>query len=226
MTWLLTLMIFAIGKHDYVEMVGLALGSFELFFIVTMVVAGPDMAEVGDQLLQVDKTPGYFRLVGANIGAVIMPWMLFYQQSATAEKCQRGMSPSLFMMRLDTLLGSVITQLIMIAAMVTTAALFSQVGDNRHIKDVVSIHTALAPMLGETTSRFCLSAAIVGGSIVATIVCALACSWSFAELFDTPSSLDLGFQDAKIFYLSLFAFCTAASLLQLQRARIESLVRR
>ena len=62
----------------------------------------------------------YLYLVAANIGAVIMPWMIFYQQSAIADK-RLGRS-IITAARWDTAIGAVITQLVMAAVLIACAA--------------------------------------------------------------------------------------------------------
>ena len=60
-------------------------------------------------------TRSYLYLVAANIGAVIMPWMVFYQQSAVADKKLR---PNISRLRAWTRpLGAVLTQLVMAAVL-------------------------------------------------------------------------------------------------------------
>src|SRR5260370_27876020 len=66
------------------------------------------------------QEPKYLYLVAANIGAVIMPWMVFYQQSAVVEK--KLTIADLPAARLDTGIGAVLTQVIMAAVLVPTAA--------------------------------------------------------------------------------------------------------
>ena len=62
----------------------------------------------------------YLYLAAANIGAVIMPWMIFYQQSAIADKRLRP--EHLTAARWDTAVGAVITQLVMAAVLIACAA--------------------------------------------------------------------------------------------------------
>jgi Mn2+/Fe2+ NRAMP family transporter len=84
----------------------------------------------------------YLLLVAGNIGAVIMPWMIFYQQSATVDK---GCAPTP-LARVDTALGAVFTQLIMIAIIVTTAAtLFVH---HQQVSDAAHAALALVPLTG------------------------------------------------------------------------------
>ena len=66
------------------------------------------------------KNPDYLYLVAANIGAVIMPWMIFYQQSAIADK--KAAARALPAARCDTAVGAVMTQLVMAAVLVAAAA--------------------------------------------------------------------------------------------------------
>merc|ERR550514_1615602 len=70
------------------------------------------------------EEPGFLKLVTANIGAVIMPWMLAYQQSAL---CEKGLAEDhdegdILIERIDTGLGSFLTQGVMAAMLITVAA--------------------------------------------------------------------------------------------------------
>ena len=49
----------------------------------------PDLARGLSPLQPLGHT-GYLALVAANIGAVVMPWMVFYQQGAVIDK---GLGP-------------------------------------------------------------------------------------------------------------------------------------
>jgi len=66
----------------------------------------------------------FLTLLGANVGAVIMPWMVFYQQEAVIDKGRRGLNlrSAVRSARLDTAFGAVITQIVMIAVVVAAAA--------------------------------------------------------------------------------------------------------
>src|SRR5713226_9651664 len=70
------------GTYRRVERIAIALGLFELAFVVVAIAAHPDarLMAVGMTHVPLGDT-SYLYLVLANIGAVIMPWMIFYQQS-------------------------------------------------------------------------------------------------------------------------------------------------
>ncbi|OZB68673.1 MAG: NRAMP family metal ion transporter, partial [Thiomonas sp. 14-64-326] len=92
------------GSYRRVERIAIALGLFELVFVWVAFRAPIDGAQVLQGLGHVPvQHPAYWYLVAANIGAVIMPWMVFYQQSAVADK---GLKPEQYTAaRWDTAVG-------------------------------------------------------------------------------------------------------------------------
>ena len=111
------------GRYRRAELAALGLCLLELLFIPAAFAAHPDGAALVREGLFGSQPLGnrdYLLLVAGNIGAVIMPWMIFYQQSATVDK--RLKLPDLNFSRFDTALGAVATQAIMIAIIITTAA--------------------------------------------------------------------------------------------------------
>jgi Mn2+/Fe2+ NRAMP family transporter len=75
------------ASYRSVETTAIVFGAFELAFLWIAWRAGPDGREMLAGLAHAPLTdPEYLYLVTANIGAVIMPWMVFYQQSAVVEK--------------------------------------------------------------------------------------------------------------------------------------------
>src|SRR6202165_2210102 len=104
------------GRYKRAEVFALGLCLLELLFMPAAFAAHPDPGVLLREGLLGAQPLGnrdYLLLIAGNIGAVIMPWMIFYQQSATVDK---GLTVrDLPMGRLDTALGSVFTQIIMIA---------------------------------------------------------------------------------------------------------------
>lgn len=75
------------GSYRRVERVGLALGAAELAFLVALVMARPEPGALAHGLASAPLNQGsYLVMLAANIGAVIMPWMVFYQQGAVLDK--------------------------------------------------------------------------------------------------------------------------------------------
>ncbi|MEO7027609.1 MAG: divalent metal cation transporter, partial [Caulobacteraceae bacterium] len=106
------LLIVLTGSYRRVERVAIAVGLFELAFFGVAWAAHPNLTAMVTQSVRMPfANKAYLYLVAANIGAVIMPWMVFYQQSAIADK---GLKPEhIHAARLDTAGGAVTTQLVM-----------------------------------------------------------------------------------------------------------------
>merc|ERR1719379_1554715 len=109
------------GSYAKAEKIGLIVGSIQVVFFVLMFAAKPSFMEILEDSVKFPITNGDFgNLVTANIGAVIMPWMLAYQQSACA--LERNSVDELQDRRFETKLGSFITQGVMSAVLVMAAA--------------------------------------------------------------------------------------------------------
>ena len=87
-----------------------------------------------------------------NVGAVIMPWMIFYQQGAVIDK-KLGKS-DLRVARMDTLLGAIVTQIIMIAVIIATASASSHARTTLQENSVANIVDSLQPLLGSMGEKF------------------------------------------------------------------------
>ena len=79
------------GSYRRAERIGIALGLAELVFIPAVVMAHPNLGAVARGLGHIPlRNSSYVFLLAANVGAVIMPWMVFYQQGAVFDK---GLKP-------------------------------------------------------------------------------------------------------------------------------------
>ena len=187
------------GSYRSVERVAIAFGLFELAFVFVAWRAGPNVQQVALQFFDAPlKDPQFLYLAAANIGAVIMPWMVFYQQSAVIDK---GLNLShLRMARVDTAVGAVITQLIMAAVLISTAAVFSDSVSGTKLDSVPQIATALTPSLGYTVGRLVFALGLTGAALVATVVVCLTAAWGLGEVTGYKRSLELHPREAPWFY--------------------------
>lgn len=194
------------GGYRRVEIVGITLGLFELGFVAAAVLAHPDPHAMARGIVSAGSLtkPAFAELVAANVGAVIMPWMVFYQQGAVVEKRLRR--EHLRLARVDTAVGAVVTQVVMSAVLVVSAATLHH--GARSLSSVANLSAALAPGLGHATAKYVLALAVGGAAIVASIVVALALAWAVAEVFGKPRSLSDGVRSAPLFY-GLFTLAVA-----------------
>ncbi len=188
------------GSYRRVERVAIMLGLFELAFFLVAYRAHPQAAELASGLVHMPfGEPRYLYLVAANIGAVIMPWMIFYQQSAIADKKLR---PEHYIYaRWDTALGSVITQAVMAAILVTAAATIGKLNVNASLDSIGDITKILVPVLGPEVGRTVFGLGTIGAAMVASIVVSLACAWGFGEVAGYRHSLEHKPLDAPWFYV-------------------------
>ena len=185
----LLMVLVATGTHRRVEIVSIAVGLFELVFLWLAWAAKPDPGAIVASFAHAPIGESEYRvLIAANIGAVIMPWMIFYQQSATADKgldraSRRGT-------RWDTLAGAVISQLVMSALLIAAAAtLHEKGGKTVGLETVGDLAHAFTPALGQTTGQIVLGVGIIAAALVSLNVVSLALAWGFGDVTGRPHSL-------------------------------------
>ena len=184
------LMLMAV-THSYltVERIAIAVGAFELVFLAVAWLAHPSAAEIASGAVSIPiHDPKYLYLASANIGAVIMPWMVFFQQSSIVER--RLTTRDIGSARLDTALGAVLTQLVMAAALIATAATLGRQAGDHTLDTVEEIAAAITPYLGQFAGKLLFGLGMVGASLVATIVVTLTAARAVAETLNKPNSLD------------------------------------
>lgn len=177
------------GSYRRVERIGLIVGAAELAFLVAMVMARPSPEALIAGLSSMPLgDPSYLLLVAANVGAVIMPWMIFYQQGAVVDK--RLSVNTIRQARYDTAFGAVLTQLIMIAVVVTMASTIGNQGGNAPLETVGQIANSLTPYLGHLGGTVLFGLGMLGAALVAAIVASLAGAWGLAEVFGWRHTLN------------------------------------
>ena len=126
------------GGYRRVELVAMLIGLFELAFVAVAFVSHPS----GTAMLQgMAHMPlgdrQYLFLLASNVGAVIMPWMIFYQQSAVVDK---GLDIShIKPARWDTAIGAFVTQAIMAAILILAATTIGTKNPNAPLDTVQQI---------------------------------------------------------------------------------------
>ncbi len=121
------------------------------------------------------SSPDFIFLLAANVGAVIMPFMLFYQASATAEKGIKA--KNLRAVRLETAVGAVVSELIMIAIAIAT------VGVNKDSLNFTSpgvLSHGLSSVAG-TSAPIIFGIGLIASSFIALIVISLGSCWGVTE---------------------------------------------
>ncbi|MCT6848688.1 MAG: divalent metal cation transporter, partial [Apilactobacillus kunkeei] len=160
-TFVLILIAF-LGSYRRVEKIGIIFGLFELTFIIGIFMVHPNMNSImtGIQSIPIHDD-GYVYLVAANVGAVIMPWMIFYQQSAVVDK---GLKRHMIKKeQTDTMVGTFITQGIMIGFIVLFAATVFHSKLHATEETVGDLVTSIGSYIGMAPAKAIMGSSILGG---------------------------------------------------------------
>jgi Mn2+/Fe2+ NRAMP family transporter len=203
------LAVVATGSYRRVERTAIVIGLFELAFFAVAWAAHPKLATLAQDAVDLPfGNRDFTYLAAAIIGATFNPWMIFYQQSAIAEKRLRP--DDLKGARLDTAAGAVLTQCLTGAVLVAAAATLGAGGAATGLGSVGEISNALSPLLGESFGRLVFSAGVLGASLVAAIVCSLALAWGIGEVAGYRRALEHHPFAAKWFY-GVYALCVVGA---------------
>jgi Mn2+/Fe2+ NRAMP family transporter len=121
------------GRYWRWERIVLGLALFNGLFLVAAIMVKPHWSAVGHSLATFGPFPGgsfntLLLLVASTIGATVTPWMIFFQQSASADK---GLTPDdIRHGRYDTVAGGALAALFGCGALIAGAALFGHSGSN------------------------------------------------------------------------------------------------
>ncbi len=201
--------------YSWFERLALVL-SLALFSFVILAIAGrPNLAHLVSDLspLPSDVPHDYFSLVVAIIGASIMPWMLFYQQSASIDKKLRR--EDLAGSRWETLIGAFASQALMASIVIAAAAAMYSTGPLASpVANLAGLPEGMA-RLANGGAGWLIAIGLVGSGMLALVVISLSAAWGVGELLGWPRSLNLRPAQARNFYLMLFGEVTPAALVAL-----------
>jgi Mn2+/Fe2+ NRAMP family transporter len=187
-------------SYKWFERLALAL-SLALFSFVVLAVAGrPDLGHLVSDLspLPSDVPHDYFALVVAIVGASIMPWMLFYQQSASVDKDLTR--ADLHGARIETLVGAFASQALMAAVVIAAAAAMqSAPAFAARAANLADLPEGMA-RLADGGAGWLIAIGLVGSGLLALIVVSLSAAWGIGELMGWPHSLNLKPSQARRFY--------------------------
>ncbi len=200
LTLLLTLIIGMVASSSYrlIERMAFAIGLFTLAFVVMAVEARPSAGEIAREIWRIPFGDSrYLYLVAANLGTSIMPWTIFYQQSALINKGLN--SGQLRAARIETMLGAILCQILSAAVLIASASSLSAHHHARGLDNIVQIGEAFGTLIGPW-GKAVFAIGLSGGALVATIVVCLSAAWAMGEAMGVRHSLEQHPLDAPWFY--------------------------
>jgi manganese transport protein len=117
--------------------------------------------------------PDFLYLMAATAGAVVMPFMLFFQASATAEKQVK----TLWSMRLETLVGAIASEVGMVVILLATIGLNGTLLETSSPKELVRALSFLAGPF----APYIFAVGLIAASFLALVVISLGSAWGVAE---------------------------------------------
>jgi Mn2+/Fe2+ NRAMP family transporter len=169
------------GSYRRIEKIAMAIGVFQLTFFAIAWYSRPNLNALLTGAIRVPFANADYRyLVAALIGATFNPWAVFYQQAAVINK--RLTVDDYRLERFETAAGAVLTQALMVAIEIATAATLWKHGERGGLQSIGEISGALAGLLGERVGRLLFGIGALGAAMVAAIVCSVALAWGLGEL--------------------------------------------
>ena len=183
----MTLMIWT-RSYRSVERVAVIFGMFELAFLYVALRSHPDPSAVFEGL----------RHIPLSDESISIWWRLISVRSSCLGWCSSSSQPwwrkvldtdDLKLARRETAVGAVVTQLIMAAVLVATAATIGTSNPNASLDTVQQISSTLVPYLGLGVGRIVFAVGMTGAAMVAAIVVSLTAAWGVGEVAGYRHSL-------------------------------------
>ncbi len=198
------------------ERLALGLAVFNLAFVPAALLTHPHWGAIGHAFLTWGPLPGGFNnsvvlLLLSNIGATVTPWMLFFQQSATADK---GMTTDdVRQGRIDTAAGAAFAIITAIAVVVATTPLFVK-GVNVLSFQGADFAQALRPLIGNAGATL-FALGIFEAGMLAALTISTSSAYAFGEVTRQGGSLNRGLREGLPFYGMLVGSAAGAAALVL-----------
>ncbi|MFZ0860311.1 MAG: divalent metal cation transporter [Candidatus Sulfotelmatobacter sp.] len=210
--WLVLFVALMAHRYWTWERIILLAAMFNLVFIPVALLSHPHWGAIGRSLFTWKPLPGGLTqetvlVLLSDIGATVTPWMLFFQQSAIADK---GLTTrDIRFGRVDTVLGAALAALAALATIVATAPLFAH-GMSTANFEGAQFAQALQPFVGHWGSAL-FALGMFEAGMVAAVTISTSSAYAFGEVAHRPHSLNLPFQQGKSFYLVLILEAAAAA---------------
>jgi Mn2+/Fe2+ NRAMP family transporter len=200
----ITLVLFTIsgGRYWRWERIVLGLAIFNGLFLIAGVLSRPNWGTVGHAFLTASPFPAgslntLLLLVASTVGATVTPWMIFFQQSASADK---GLTPDdLRHGRYDTIAGGVLAALFGCGAMIAGAALATHDGASIGGLAGAGFPRALGQAFGGGVGTLFALGLIEAGA-VAILTISASTGYAAGECIGAPHSMNYSARGAAVFY--------------------------
>ena len=201
------------ASYTVAEKIFILLSTALLTYVGAALLARPDWSEVARSLVTPSFVPeaSYLTTFVALVGTTITPYMLFYLQSSISDKGVRIADYS--SERTDVVLGSLLTTVIAVFIIVSTAATLYSEGVL--INTAEDAARALEPVAGPY-ARILFGLGLFGASMLAASVLPLSTAYAVCGAFGWERGVSRSWSEAPIFnalYTALIAVAAAFVLI-------------
>jgi Mn2+/Fe2+ NRAMP family transporter len=190
------------GRYRRWERVVLGIAIFNGLFLVAAIMARPHLSASSHSLLAATALPGggfnmLLLLIASTVGATVTPWMIFFQQSASADK---GLTPEdLRHGRYDTVAGGALAALFGCGALIAGAALVGHGGAGIGGLAGAGFPVALTRVSGNAVGTVFAIGLIEAGA-VAILTISASTAYAVGECVGTPHSFNGSARRSALFY--------------------------
>jgi Mn2+/Fe2+ NRAMP family transporter len=184
------------GNYTKAERGAIALSLAFVAYPVAALMAHPRWGTVGADLVapHFPRSTAFLVLAVALIGTTITPYMQFYVASAVVDK---GIGPKDYPAeRVDTVNGSIVSNVVSIFIIIATAA---AIGGTGTLASARQAARALEPAVGSAAPTL-FGAGLLGASLLAAAVVPLSSSYAIAEGLGVERSVSDSFRRAPFFF--------------------------
>ena len=206
------------GRYWRWERAVMALALFNLLFVAAAWLTHPSGGSIAHAMaswtpLPAGKPADILLLLASNIGATVTPWMLFFQQSASADK---GMTPrDIRQGRIDTGIGTVLAALAGCATVVAAAPLFTAGIDTGALQAGTGFAEAMLPVVGRPAATLFALGLIEAGA-VAMLTISASTAYAVGEVIGGEGhSFNRSLRDAPAFHAANIGLAAVAAAIVL-----------
>jgi Mn2+/Fe2+ NRAMP family transporter len=204
---------FSGGRYWRWERIVLGMSLFNGLFLLAAILVKPHVSSIASSL---DFSPfpgGSFNtlllLLASTIGATVTPWMIFFQQGASADK---GMTPrDIRHGRYDTAVGAVLAAIFGVGALIAGAALLTHGGAGIQGFAGAGFPEALKHIAGGAAGTV-FALGLVEAGAVAILTISASTAYAAAECVGVAHSFNTSPRDATVFYAANFGIALIAAI--------------
>jgi Mn2+/Fe2+ NRAMP family transporter len=190
------------GRYWRWERIALGLAVFNGLFAAAAVMVRPHWAAAGRSLVTFSPLPGgnfntLLLLIASTIGATVTPWMVFFQQSASADKGLTHLDVRHG--RLDTIAGGALAAAFGCGAFLAGAALMARGGSGIQGLAGAGFPGALARVSGHAVAAV-FAAGLIQAGAVAILTISASTAYSAGECAGVTHSFNNPVRRAALFY--------------------------